>query len=173
MNTSSYLDFGRSRLNFATISVKAFLGSRNLSIPRRSISRLRKKDCTNFRAAASERFSYIRVVIALGTDASASECRTGGRVSVLGWRTSQRYVSFPFVYGSVRTVRCHRIRGVAPISCATLAQDIGPTCALTAAFKTRVGRYGYDACRCSVANRPINAFPTVASCAFDARLLRG
>jgi hypothetical protein len=39
-----------------------------------------------------------------------------------------------------RTLRCHRNRGEAPISFATESQLGGPTCAVTAAFITRVGR---------------------------------
>lgn len=58
------------------------------------------------------------------------------------------------------TVRCHRARGAAPISWATLEQVRGPTCAVTAAFKTRVGRYGNFAWRYSAANRPIRELPS-------------
>lgn len=52
----SSLDFGLSAPNFATISSKAAFGSRNLIMPRRSISRVRKYEWTNFRADRSDRF---------------------------------------------------------------------------------------------------------------------
>ena len=64
------------------------------------------------------------------------------------------------------TVRCQRKMGVTPISRARFAQVVGPTCALTAAFKTRVGRCGYDELTYSVANRPRSELPRVAREAF-------
>ena len=82
MELRANLDFGLSRLNFRTISSNAFLGSRNLIIPRRSISRLRKYECTNWRAEGRDRFWYIRAVIARGMDERPSECRTAGRNGV-------------------------------------------------------------------------------------------
>lgn len=66
-----------------------------------------------------------------------------------------------------RTGRFHRSKGVAPISFATVAQVNGPTYALTAAFSTRVGKCGYDACRYSDANRPRSELPTVLKFALD------
>jgi len=80
----AHLDFGRARPYFATVSARAFFGSMNFIILRRSTSRLRKKDSTNLRADESERLLYISAVIARGIDAKASGCRTAGRVGVLG-----------------------------------------------------------------------------------------
>lgn len=51
----AHLDFGLSLLNFATVSISAFLGLVNLIILRISASLPRKKECTNLRAARRER----------------------------------------------------------------------------------------------------------------------
>lgn len=64
---------------------------------------------------------------------------------------------------STHTVRCQRRMGVTPISRARLAHVVGPTCALTAAFMTRVGRCGKDELTYSVAKRPRRELPRVAS----------
>lgn len=82
----AHLDFGRSRLNFATVSNNAFLGLANLIMLRKSISRVRKKEWTNLRAAIIERSWYIKAVIARGIDERASVCSTAGRVGVAGYK---------------------------------------------------------------------------------------
>ena len=53
---TTYLDTGFSLPNFATVSNRAFFGSRNLIMLRRSTSLLKKYLCTNFRADSRERF---------------------------------------------------------------------------------------------------------------------
>lgn len=62
----------------------------------------------------------------------------------------------------IRTILCQRSNELAPISLAMLAQVVGPTYALTAAFRTRVGRWGYNAWMYSDAYRPSSELPKVA-----------
>jgi hypothetical protein len=52
------------------------------------------------------------------------------------------------------------------MSLATVAQVMGPTYALTAAFMTRVGKWGKLACTYSAANMPSSELPSAARFAF-------
>lgn len=77
---------GRSRRNFETVRLNAIFGSRNLRKDLRSTSRLRKKECANFRAVNKDRCWYTRAVNARGIVARASLI-VGGSVSEEGgWR---------------------------------------------------------------------------------------
>lgn len=80
---------GRSRWNFETVKLKAIFGSRNLSRGRRSTSRVRKKECANFRAVNSDRCWYTKAVNARGIVARASLMVMGSVSEVGGWRASR------------------------------------------------------------------------------------
>lgn len=96
------------------------------------------------------------------------------RRDVAGLGASRSNASIPTVsqqnqkYRIRHTVLCQRNTGTAPISFARLAQVVGPTYALTAAFMTRVGRCGYAALTYSDAKSPSSEFPSVAREAFVA-----
>ena len=89
MELCTHLEIGRSRPYFATVSSNVCLGSRNLIIPRRSTSRLKKNLSANLRADRSDLYWYTRAVSALGTDASASACSTAECAVVVGFTTDR------------------------------------------------------------------------------------
>lgn len=83
--TTTYLEIGRSRPYFATVSNNVCFGSRNLIMPRKSTSRLKKNFSTNLRAERSDLYWYTNAVSARGTEASASACSTAAFAVVEGY----------------------------------------------------------------------------------------
>ena len=141
----THLDTGLSRPYFSTVANKVCFGSENLIMLRKSTSRLKKNFSANRRAERSDRYWYTSAVSARGTDASASAWSTAFCVVVVGYAqggTAHETCEEVRARGARLTVRCQRRMGVTPISRARFAQVVGPAYALTAAFKTRVGRWG-------------------------------